>query len=157
MKPKVYLETTIPSYLTSRPSRDLVTAAHQQVTRDWWERRRHDYDLFASQVVVQEARAGDQDAAERRLAALEGVPQLELREDVFALAEELMEKGAVPREAAEDALHIAAATVHGMEYLLTWNCTHIANAHTRFLIEEVCRSLGYRPPTICTPEELIEE
>ena len=156
-KPKVYLETTIPSYLTSRPSRDLVTAAHQQVTRDWWETRRRDFDLFVSAVVIEEAGAGDRGAAARRLKAVEGIPLLELTGKVTGLAEKLIERGVVPEEKGEDALHVAAAVVHGMDYLLTWNLSHIAKAEVRNRIERTCRSTGYEPPIICTPEELLEK
>ena len=157
MGPKVYLETSVVSYLTSRLSRDLIVAAHQQRTRDWWERRRDEFDVFVSQVVVREAAAGDQDEARRRLEALEGVPLLAVNEDAFALAQQLVARGAVPEKAAADALHIAVAAVHGMDYLLTWNCRHIANAQTRHAVEEICFSLGHDPPVTCTPEELIGE
>jgi hypothetical protein len=157
MKPKIYLETTIGSYLSAWPSRDLVTAAHQQITREWWQARHQEFELFISQIVMQEARGGDPDAAARRLEILEALPLLELTEEATALARELVEQVPLPEKAAVDALHIALAVVHGMDYLLTWNCTHIANATLRNKIEAVCRSKGYEPPVICTPEELAEE
>jgi hypothetical protein len=156
-KPAAYVETTIVGYLTSRVSRDLVTAGHQQVTQRWWDTRRRQFDLFISELVVREAGAGDSSEAAKRLAALENTPQLELNEDCRELARELLNRHAVPREAAEDALHIAVSTVHGMDYLLTWNCAHIANAERRDAIEAVCRDAGYEPPVICTPEELMGE
>lgn len=155
-KPRVYIETTVPSYLTAWPSRDLITAAHQQITREWWERRRRDFDLFVSGVVIEEASAGDADAAARRLEALAGMPLLELSDEVTSLAEQLVEQGVMPVEKGEDALHVAAAVVHGMDYLLTWNLSHIAQAKARNKIERMCRSMGYEPPIICTPEELLE-
>lgn len=155
MKPKVYLETTVISYLTAAPSRDIVLAAHQQITREWWERRK-DFDLFVSQAVITEAGRGDPAAAARRLAALEEVAILEVTEDAVKVAETLLEEHALPRKAALDALHIAVAVVMGMDYVLTWNCTHIANATIRPKIEDACRKLGYEPPVICTPEELME-
>jgi len=155
LKPKVYLETTVISYLTAAPSRDIVQAAHQQITREWWERRK-DFDLFVSQAVITEAGRGAAGAAERRLATLEDVGVLEVTEDASRLAEAFIEQHALPAKAAVDALHTAVAVVMGMDYVLTWNCTHIANAVIRPKIEDACRQLGYDPPVICTPEELME-
>jgi hypothetical protein len=155
LKPKVYLETTVISYLTAAPSRDIVQAAHQQITREWWERRK-DFDLFVSQAVILEAGRGDSSAAARRLAVLEEVAALEITEDASRLAAAFIEQHALPAKAAVDALHIAVAVVMGMDYVLTWNCTHIANAVIRPKIEDACRQLGYDPPVICTPEELME-
>ena len=157
MKPRIYLETTIASYLSARPSRDLVTAAHQQVTQEWWQTRRGDFELFISQIVVRESSGGDPDAAARRLEMLREIPLLELTEEVATLAQGLAAELLLPKNAALDAVHIALAVVHGMDYLLTWNCAHIANAALRSKIEVVCRSKGYEPPVICTPEELLEE
>ncbi len=157
MKPRIYLETTIPSYLTSWLSRDLIMAAHQQTTRDWWETRRQDFELFVSQFVIEEAGVGDPDAARRRLELLADVPLLDPNEDVYTLADQLMKRVPLPSKAAADALHIAVTAVHGMDYLLTWNCTHIANAALRASIERVCRESSYEPPVICTPEELLKE
>jgi hypothetical protein len=153
MKPRVYLETTIPSYLTAWPSRDLIRAAHLQITREWWANR-EPFDLYSSRLVVQESQAGDAAAAADRLAALAGIPLLEQTPDAAALAERLLQGVPLPERAAADALHIAIAAVHGMDYLLTWNCTHIANVTLRPRIEAVCRAAGYEPPLICTPEEL---
>jgi hypothetical protein len=153
MKPTVYIETTIPSYLTAWPSRDLVRAAHQQITREWWARRQG-FDLYSSRLVVQECQAGDAQAAADRLAALAGIPLLELEAAVEEVAEALVRGVPLPAKAAADALHIATAAVHGMHYLLTWNCTHIANVALRPQIEAVCRAAGFEPPLICTPEEL---
>jgi hypothetical protein len=156
MKPKVYRETTIPSYLMARPSRDLITAAHQQITREWWETRRQDFDLFISQMVIDEASAGDQEAAARRLEILATLPLLDPGDEAAELAQALIEHIPLPESAAADALHIAIAVVNGMDYLLTWNCTHIANAALRGKIEAVCRRQGFEVPIICTPEELLE-
>jgi len=157
MKPHLYLETTIPSYLTAWPSRDVVMAGHQHSTKEWWETRRHDFLLFVSQFVIDEAGLGDPDAAQRRLELLTDVPLLDLGEEVFALADGLMKQVPLPHKAATDSLHIAIATVNGMDYLLTWNCAHIANATLRSRIELVCRDFGYEPPVICTPDELLKE
>jgi len=153
MKPRVYLETTIPSYLTAWLSRDLIRAAHQQITREWWQRREQ-YELYASQLVLRECQAGDPEAAKERIAVLAGLPLLEQTDAVEALAQQLLRGVPLPAPAASDALHIASAAAHGMDYLLTWNCTHIANAILRGQIEAVCRDAGFEPPTICTPEEL---
>jgi len=156
MKPSVYLETSIIGYLTSRPSRDLITAANQQMTHQWWDDRREKFDVFVSQFVIDECQAGDADAAEERREVLSGIGELDATEDVERLAEALMKRVPLPEKAEVDALHIAVATVHGIEYLLTWNCAHIANAAMRPRIEAICRSLGYEPPAICTPQELME-
>jgi hypothetical protein len=157
MKPRVYLETTIPSYLTAWLSRDLVMAGHQQTTREWWEARREDFELFVSQFVIDEAGIGDPDAARRRLEVLADVPLLAANEEVYTLAGELMIHLPLPPKAATDSLHIAIAAVNGMDYLITWNCTHIANAELRASIESVCQRCGFKSPVICTPEELLKE
>ncbi len=153
-KSQVYVETTIVSYLTAFPSRDLVRAAHQQITRAWW-RSRDDCELFATQLVVREAAAGDREAAALRLDALRGVSLLRLTPEATALAENLLRRGGLPRKATADAFHVAIAVVGGMDYLLTWNCTHIANATMRARIGQICRGAGFEPPIICTPEELV--
>ena len=157
MKPRVYLETTIPSYLTAWPSRQAVMAGHQQTTKEWWDTQREDFELFASQFVIDEASLGDPDAARRRLEALANVPLLDISKEVYSLANGLVRRVPLPAKAAADSLHIAIATVNGMDYLLTWNCTHIANATLRGRIEMICRDCGYEPPVICTPEELLKE
>lgn len=156
MKRRVYIETTIPSYLTAWPSRDLVRAAHQQITREWWSLR-DAYELYSSRLVVRECQAGDAQAATDRLAAMTEIPLLEQTAEIAELAEALLHDVPLPAKAAADALHIATAAVHGMDYLLTWNCTHIANVTYRPQIEAVCRAAGYEPPLICTPEELSGE
>src|SRR5262245_7033557 len=157
MKPRVYIETTIPSYLQAWPSRDLVRAAHQQLTREWWDRRRGDFELFISELVRQECAAGDAAAAKERLQAIANLPILGVSAPAATLANTLLAEVPLPKKAALDALHIAIAVLNGMDYLLTWNCTHIANATLRSRIEAICRKLGHMPPIICTPEELLEE
>ena len=156
MKPQVYLETSIPSYLAAWSSRDLIKAAHQQITREWWQTRNR-FDLYISDLVIQEASGGDETAARQRLEMIQDIQVLEFTDEVRTLAHDLVELGPLPEKAAVDALHIAFAVVNGMDYLLTWNCTHIANAAMRNDIESICRSRGYEPPIICTPEELQEE
>jgi predicted nucleic acid-binding protein len=155
-KAKVYVETTVVSYLTARKTRDPIAVAHQAVTHRWWRRRKR-FDLYCSQIVVSEAGEGDAQAAERRLAALKGVPSLETNDAVKALAAAVAKAAALPKKATEDALHIALATVHGMDYLLTWNCRHIANAEIRNVVAAVAYDHGYGVPVICTPEELMGE
>ena len=155
MKPKTYIETTyklshVFSQSGSRSSR------HQQIRKEWWQIRTR-FDLYVSEIVIQVAGGGDQEAASLRLNALEGISILELTTKSRDLAQKLLTQGPLPKKAALDALHIAIAVVNGMDFILTWNCTHIANAAMRHMIEAVCRSLGYEPPVICTPEELMEE
>jgi predicted nucleic acid-binding protein len=156
MNARVYLETSIISYLAARPSRDLVVAGHQQITHEWWQSRRTDFQLFASELVLTEAAQGDSTAARIRLDFMSGIATLETRPEALKLAQRLLHSGPLPHKAAADALHIAIAAVHGVEYLLTWNCKHIANAVLRPRVESVCRDLGYEPPVLCTPEELLE-
>lgn len=154
MLPTVYLETTIPSYLVAKPSRDLVTAAHQQLTHEWWESCRGDFTLVASQLVLDEAAAGDPAYATRRLALLQDIVLLDLDEDVERLAQGIVENRILSEESVKDAVHIAVAALHDVDFLLTWNCKHIANPFIQKRIAKVIRSRGYSLPGICTPEEL---
>ena len=153
-KPAIYIETSVVSYLVARPSRDLIVAAHQQLTVTWWQDQGPKYDLFISQIVIEEARAGDPDTAEKRLAAIENLLLLDVNEEAIHLGQSLIKSHAVPEKAARDALHIGIACVGAVDYLITWNCKHIANAKTRSLIEKTCRGAGNTAPIICTPEEL---
>jgi predicted nucleic acid-binding protein len=157
MKSKAYLETSIIGYLASEPSPDPAIAANQQVTQQWWQARAAEYDFYVSQPVIQEAKGDDEDAAMRHMALLVDLPSLELNRAALDLARALAEGLPIPGEAVEDALHVALATVHGMEYLLTWDREHLAGASMRDEIERVCRARGYEPPLICTPRELLEE
>ena len=157
MKERVYVETSVVSYLTARPSRDLIVAAHQEITRAWWARERAKYDLFASEAVIREARAGDPEAAAQRIVLLDSFAMLDINFEVEALAREVLARGAMPPIAALDALHVAVAAWHGVNYLLTWNCRHIASAHVRPRIDAICRARGIVAPQLCTPEELTEE
>jgi hypothetical protein len=156
MKPKVYVETSIVSYLTALRSRDLLVVAHQEVTQEWWDLRSGDYDLFASELVVEEARAGDSEAAGRRLEILAPLSLLVANDLAIEVARAVLDAAHLPETAADDALHIGIAAATGMDFLLTWNCAHIANAAIRGRIEKVCRSYGLVPPVICTPLELLE-
>ncbi|OQW90943.1 MAG: DNA-binding protein [Thiotrichaceae bacterium IS1] len=157
MKPKVYIETSIPSYLTARPSNDIRAMANQNVTLEWWETRRVSFDLFISEFVLAEVSLGNPEAAQKRLAAIAGLPELTVTEEAKSLANVLMTEGAIPKNSEMDAYHISVAAANGMDYLLTWNCAHIANATLRPKIEAICRKHGFEPPIICTPQELIGE
>ena len=152
MKSKVYIETSVVSYLAARMSRDLVVAGHQQISQEWWEVR-DDWELYASRLVVAEVMRGDPSAALRRMKKLHGIPHLAMTPQVETLVVALIEAAALPEKAVEDAFHIALAAVHGMDFLLTWNCKHIANAVTLPGVYRLLRSLGYTPPLIVTPEE----
>ena len=155
MKPKVYVETTIVSYLVASPTRDIIQSAHQQVTREWWTHRER-FDLFVARPVLTEAGRGNAAAAARRLEALAGIPVLSVSPGVRAIANTLIRTGTLPAKARLDAIHVAIAAVNGMNYLLTWNLRHLANAAIRGKIEQACRRAGMRPLIICTPEELME-
>lgn len=151
----VYLETTFISYLVARPSRDLIVAAHQQATQDWWANRRNEFNCVVSQVVIDEASAGDSAEVEKRLAIIDGLLALELTECADTLGQAIMNARMLPPQAVRDALHVAVAAIHAVDYLLTWNCKHLANAQIARRIALVCESLGHRMPIICTPEELM--
>ena len=155
MKPTVYLETSIISYLTAWIGRDLIVAANHETTREWWSLRKDEYDVYVSLAVVDESRFGDPEAARHREEVLIELPKLEIDDSVTALSKRLITGVPLPPKAETDALHIALAAVHGMKYLLTWNCTHIANAKLRLNIDAICRAAGYEPPVICTPLELL--
>jgi hypothetical protein len=157
VKAAVYVENSVISYLTARPIQgNPRVAVHQDVTREWWDRRSHEFDLYASAVVVEEAQDGDATAAAARLEVISGLVLLDVTQEARDLAAILLRETQLPPKANADALHIATATVHGMDYLITWNCKHIANAVIFRSVEAVCRAHGYEPPVMCTPEELME-
>ena len=153
----VYIETSIIGYLTSRPSRDIRVAAWQQITSQWWEQERPKYELFTSELVVAEASAGDSEAARECLRQIKDIPEIAIDDRIRRFAARLIADGGVPSEAQADALHIAAASVQELDYLLTWNCRHIDNAATKPIIRSICVVAGYRCPEICTPLELLSE
>ena len=155
MKPKVYVETSVIGYLTNWPSGDLIVAARQKITRDWWRDAPNKFELVVSDVVLREAGSGDAQAAQDRLAAIAPFPVLAVVQVANDLAKALISQSAVPPTFPEDALHIALASVNALEYLVTWNFKHIANAQMRTKIGDVCIAEGYPAPTICTPEELM--
>lgn len=151
----VYLETSFISYLVARPSGDLLVAAHQKTTQDWWNGRRDAFRCYVSQVVIDEASAGDPTEAQRRLAVLAALTSLDVTPDAGAIAQAILAGGILPPGATRDALHVAVAAMHGVDYLLTWNCRHLANARIMRRIESVCQAHGRRMPIICVPEELM--
>lgn len=151
----VYIETSIPSYLTARPSSDLRVAAWQQLTTQWWEESRHDFLIFTSELVLTEVSAGNTEAAKRRIHILKDIQRLIIDDEVERLAAQLVHEKTVPFSANADAIHIAVAAVHRIDYLLTWNFRHIDNAAKKPAMRFVCSNLGYRCPEICTPLELL--
>ncbi len=157
MSETVYIETSILGYLTARSTRDLIVAANIEMTRNWWESRRNDFTLYISQAVLTETAQGDTDIATQRLEIARNFPLLELNQEVEALAEQFLSRSNLPAKANVDAIHIAAATVHGMNYLLTWNCKHIANAQMQRKLAEISLDSGYQLPILCTPYELLGE
>ena len=152
----VYIETTIVGHIAGRIHPNPMVAARQQMTRDWWRDEAVRYEVFISQVVLEECSQGDPSAAAERLEVVKDIDLLEASDDVDDLADILISERAVPVSEPRDAFHIAIAAVNGVDYLLTWNCKHIANATLRSRIEKVCRDAGFEPPIICTPEELVE-
>lgn len=156
MKPTVYIETTIISYLAARPSRDLVQAGRQRTTSDWWHESRQPFTVLTSELVLMEAETGDVEAAAKRLQVLADFPVLPVTEVAEEVAAQLVGSGAVPTAAPRDALHIGVCAAHGIEFLLTWNFRHLANAALRHKIRHVCLDAGCVPPDVCTPDELME-
>jgi hypothetical protein len=155
MKPKVYVETTIPSLLTARPSRDVAIAGQQQTTRDWWDERRVRYELFVSVLVMREVERGDATAARERVSKLRECRVLPYPKEAEDLTRALLSSGLIPAKAETDAAHVAIASVHGMDFLLTWNCRHIANAAIVEKLRDICDREGFPAPVICTPHELM--
>ena len=153
---RIYIESTIPSYVVARPARDLLQAARQQLTRDWWDLKRQAHELFTSQVVLDEIAAGEAAMASQRLALLDGLPLVRATEDAEALTQRILDSGVLPTSADRDAAHIALATVYELDILLSWNCRHIANAFLQARLRRLADAAGYTLPVICTPEELLE-
>jgi predicted nucleic acid-binding protein len=155
VRPRTYLDTSVISYVTNWPSRDIVTLAHQQISRDWWERHRSKFDLHISELVLYETGRGDPDAAHARLELISDLPVLKINPAARSLAEKIFGATTLPDKAGADALHVAVAAVNAMDFLLTWNCTHLANGVVLKIVNVVCRDNGYEPPIVCTPEELM--
>lgn len=155
MKPKLYMETSVVSYLAARPSKDPILAGQQAGTLRWWKEKQRNYDIFLSRLVWDEAAKGDPVAAARRLRLIRPFRWLQITAPVVKLAQALVSQKAVPPNAAEDASHIALGAVYAMEFLLTWNFTHINNPATEEQVRAVCRQHGYHCPVICTPDQLL--
>ena len=154
MKPSLYIETTIPSFLTGKRSINLILAGKQEVTHQWWQERKHHYDLHISQFVLDEASQGDPEAAQKRLQVLADIKMLEVDDASLKLTKRILDSRVIPTKSATDAAHIAIASRYGIEFLMTWNCTHIANAEILSRINYIVSEAGYFLPTICTPDEL---
>ncbi len=155
MKPKVYIETTILSYLAAPSSRQPVTAGRQVITRRWWETERQKYTLVISEAVEAECERGDPSLVRRRQELLREVSLFPVDQRILEVAKRLVVPGAIPENAGPDAVHIAAASVAECEFLLTWNFRHIANVRIRREVERILAKHGYTKTTICTPEELV--
>src|SRR5262245_23374626 len=153
----VYMERTFMSYLVARHTRDVLVPAHQQASQDWWTNRRNEFECFVSQIVIDEASVGDSTEVEKRQTIMSALPVLAITEDTEALTQAILSSGMIPPRAVRDAAHIAVATTNEVDFLLTWNCKHLANAQIARKISLVCERLGWQMPTICTPEELMGE
>jgi hypothetical protein len=156
MKKRIYVETTVVSYLTAKPSRDITVAGHQEATREVWPQLSTKYETYISALVFQEAGKGDPNQARLRLEAVEAFPMLDIGDEARSLAESILFRRAVPSEYPEDALHIAAAAINGMDVILTWNFAHLNNPFTRKMVRQIVEGEGYECPEICSPEELLE-
>ena len=154
-RPKLYLDTSIPSLLTSRPSRDPHKAHMQRITQEWWELYRWQFDVYYSDRVTEEASEGDPSAADERMGALKHFEELKLSAPAIQLAGKILKLCHLPQKAKFDAQHVAIAATHSLQFLLTWNCAHLANKHIRPNMMHICRNEGYTAPLILTPEEAI--
>lgn len=156
MKERVYIETSVISYLCSRPSRDLVVAASQEVTHEWWQEERGRYDLYVSEFVLAEIAAGNPEAAKKRQEVVHDMAVLTANEDSERLAHEIIKEARLPMSVATDVAHVAIASVQGMDYLLTWNCAHIANPHWLKKLAQITAMHRHALPVVCTPQALLE-
>lgn len=155
MKPKIYLETSIVSYLTANPSKDVIVSANQFLVHEWWNDKREDFDLFVSELVIDEAGKGNKSMAAKRLDLMADLPLLQNNDDTKKLAAEILNRGILPKKATLDVFHISISAVHGIDFLLTLNCKHIANAFIYRRIGQVCKDFGFQPPVVCTPLEIL--
>nr|VFK78759.1 MAG: hypothetical protein BECKSD772D_GA0070982_102419 [Candidatus Kentron sp. SD] len=148
MRKSVYVESFVVSYLTSRPSRDVVVAGHQAITVEWWQFGRSAYEVFVFPLVIEEISAGDPAAAEERIEAIDGIPSIPISTDAQLIAEALISSKAIPANSLRDALHIAIMATQDIDYLLTWNFKHIDNANTRLLASDTVSGFGYACPIL---------
>ena len=153
--PTVYLETSVISYLAARTSQEAVVAARQHETHRWWNLRRHEYRLFVSELVIEEASDGNPEEAAKRIALIHDLEALSITEAAKSLASALIIAGSLPAKATNDAIHASVCAANAVDFLVTWNLRHLVNAPMRRNIEQVFRKSGYVPPAICTPEELL--
>ena len=156
MKETVCVETSIFGYLTARSTNNLILAANTKVTHVWWDNCRNSFTIYASELVEDEAARGDKAIASQRLDFLKPIMYLDITKEVIELAREFLKQSNLPSKATNDSIHIALATVYGLDYLLTWNCKHMANAQIQKKLSQISSKLGYELPIICTPYELIE-
>ncbi len=156
MKPTVYIETTVISYLTARPSRDLIIAAHQQIAHEWWNTALPNFEPFISPIVLEEISRGDTNAIALRFESISDLTLLEVLPEVRDLAESYFSATEIPEKARADSYHLSLASWHGMDFLVSWNCTHIVSGRVKKIIEQINSVYGIRTPIICTPEELME-
>lgn len=154
---RIYIESTIPSYVVARPARDILQAARQQLTKDWWDLKRAKHELYTSQVVLDEITNGEAATAQQRLDVMTEIKLLDLTDEANALTKEILASGLLPADADRDAAHIALATVHEMDILLSWNCRHIANAAIQARLRRLAEKSGFALPVLCTPDELTGE
>ncbi len=154
---RIYIESTIPSYVVARPARDLLQAARQQMTKDWWDLKSSQHELFTSQIVLDEITNGETAMATQRLDVMAQIKLLDLTDEAKALTKDLLGSGLLPADADRDAAHIALATVHEMDILLTWNCRHIANAAIQARLRRLVEKSDFALPVLCTPDELTGE
>jgi hypothetical protein len=153
----VYLESSVVSYYANRRSVNLIVAAYQEITHEWWEHELPNYDAYVSQFVIEEVSRGDPTYAKARLDAIADLPLLELPDQVLEIAERYLSEISIPRRSRIDAFHISAAVVNGMDFIVSWNFHHIANVFIKERIRRINDSLGVATPEICTPEELISD
>jgi len=154
---RIYIESTIPSYVVARPARDLLQAARQQTSKDWWELKRQQHELFTSEIVLAEISEGETFMAQQRLEVMRDIKLLRLTDDAEALTRRILDSGLLPLDADRDAAHIALATIYEMDILLSWNCRHIANASIQARLRRLAEQMGFALPVLCTPDELTGE
>jgi hypothetical protein len=152
-----YIETSVPSYYVARPSSRLIQAARQATTRSWWDGGCSGLDLYTSLETLDEAGRGDEQMIDARMQLLEGIPLLQINQAAASLASQLVSKRVIPASAGSDAVHIAVASVHATDFLVTWNFRHIANPFLRDRLRRAVADFGAVLPVICTPEELLQD
>lgn len=156
MKPRIYVESSVISYAASRKSRNALTAYRQELTQRWWTRALAMFALETSTIVQFEIAAGDPAAAKKRLTLFASITVLALHDEIAAVAERLMQENLIPRSEPEDAAHIAQATLTGVDYIVTWNFSHMVGPHAKYRLVQSIERWGYKAPLLATPEEILE-